>query len=77
LITWITAGILLGDGWGAVAWAFVVLALGALALAVATPWWRAAHALWARLRVRDRRGLLPPVLERRAMLVDMVETALR
>lgn len=77
LITWITAGALLGDGWAAVGWGLAVMALGALALAVVTPWWRAAHALWARLRVRDRRGLLPPVLERRAMLVDMVEAAMR
>jgi 1-acyl-sn-glycerol-3-phosphate acyltransferase len=75
LLTWIVAGLLLADGWGAVAAGALVAAEGALALAVWTPMTRLASTLWGRLRARDRVGLLPPVLAGRADVVDAVDRA--
>jgi 1-acyl-sn-glycerol-3-phosphate acyltransferase len=74
LLTWTIAGILLGDGWGAAGWAVLVAILGAAALAVWPPVWRAGVAILGRLKVRDRVGLLPPVLEARSDLVDAVRS---
>jgi 1-acyl-sn-glycerol-3-phosphate acyltransferase len=76
LLTWIVAGMILGDGWGAVAAGALVAAEGALALAVWPPMTRLASALWGRIQVRDRVGLLPPVLAARADVVAAVDRAL-
>ena len=48
---------------------------GAVALAVWSPLTRLVAWLWARLRARDRAGLLPPVLEARRAVVVAVEAA--
>jgi glycerol-3-phosphate O-acyltransferase / dihydroxyacetone phosphate acyltransferase len=74
LATWIVVGVLLADGSMVPVVAASTALCGAAALAIVTPWWRVAHGMWARFRVRDRDGLLPPVLAARA---DVMKTARR
>lgn len=73
-ITWIIVGSVIADGWMVPVIAAATAAFGAAALAVMTPWWRAARAVWTAFRVRDREGLLPPVLAART---EVVHTARR
>lgn len=75
LLTWIVAGIVLADGFAAVVAGTLVAVEGAVALAVWTPLTRQVEALWGRLRVRDRIGLLRPVLAERAGVVAAVRAA--
>jgi 1-acyl-sn-glycerol-3-phosphate acyltransferase len=75
LLTWIVAGVVLADGWRAVATAVLVAAEGTLALVVWVPMTRLAATLWGRLRARDRAGLLPPVHAARAELIRAVDRA--
>jgi 1-acyl-sn-glycerol-3-phosphate acyltransferase len=74
LLTWITAGMLLGDGWTAVGYGVAVAAGGALALAVWPPLTRQVTVLVGRLKVRDRVVLVAPVLDARARLIAAVRT---
>ena len=76
LVTWIVAGMVIADGWAAVAAGLVVAAAGALALLVWSPLVREVIVLVGRLRVRDRAGLLPPVVEARSHLVEVVGTSI-
>lgn len=76
LATWIIAGTILGDRWVAVAYGAAVAAGGAVALVVWPPVFRAATVLLGRVRVRDRVGLLPPVLEARSELVGAVRASI-
>ena len=75
-ITWIVAGAWLGDGWGAVAAAVAVALLGGVALLVWPPLVREFRALLGWMRVRDRAGLLAPVLEARSHLTELVDTSI-
>jgi hypothetical protein len=72
LLTWITAGMVLGDGWTAVGYGVAVAAGGALALAVWPPLTRQVTMLVGRLKVRDRVVLVAPVLEARSRLIAAV-----
>jgi hypothetical protein len=72
LLTWITAGMVLGDGWAAVASGVAVAAGGVLALVVWPPLTRQVATLIGRIKVRDRVVLVEPVLEARAWLVAAV-----
>ena len=74
--TWIVAGAWLGDGWGAVAAAVAVALLGGVALLVWPPLVREFRALLGWMRVRDRAGLLPPVVEARSHLAELVGTSI-
>ena len=76
LLTWIIAGAVLADGFGAVVAGALVAIGGAIALAVWTPLTRLVATLWGYLRARDRVGLLPPVLAARAEVVAAVDAAL-
>jgi 1-acyl-sn-glycerol-3-phosphate acyltransferase len=76
LLTWVVAGMVIADGWAAVVAGIVVAAAGALALLVWSPLVGGAVALVGRLRVRDRVGLLPPVVEARSHLVEVVATSI-
>jgi 1-acyl-sn-glycerol-3-phosphate acyltransferase len=76
LATWIVAGVVLGDGIGALVAAVTVAAGGALALAVWAPLTRAASLVWGRLRARDRGSLIGPVFAARTAVVDAVGAAL-
>jgi 1-acyl-sn-glycerol-3-phosphate acyltransferase len=76
LLTWVIAGIVIGDGVGAFVAAVAVAAGGALALAVWAPLTRTVAIVWGRLRARDRGGLMTPVLDSRAAVVDAVGEAL-
>jgi hypothetical protein len=77
LLTWVIAGIVIGDGIGALVAACAVAVGGAVALAVWAPLTRAVATVWGRLRARDRGGLIKPVLVARAAVVDAVDAALR
>ena len=77
LATWIITGVLLADGWAAVAAAAIIAFEGWIALAALTPLTRLASTTWGWLRARDRAGLLPPVLAARAALVSAVDAAER
>ena len=77
LATWTVAGIVLADGWAAVAAGAIVAVEGWIALVVWTPLTRAVAAAWGMLRARDRAGLLPPVLAERAALVTAVDGAVQ
>jgi hypothetical protein len=70
--TWTLAGMWLGDGWTAVAAGVAVAIGGALALVVWPPLYRQAVVLIGRVRVRDRIGLVPPVIEARSTVVAAV-----
>jgi len=72
LLTWTIAGMLLGDGWAAVGAAIAVAVGGAIALMVWPPLWRQGVILLGRIRVRDRMGLLPPILEARSHVATSV-----
>jgi len=75
LATWIIAGIVIGDGWWAVA-AGVGVALGGLAaLVIWPPLIQQVARIYGRIRLRDRVGLLPPVMEARQNLIDEVRQA--
>lgn len=76
LSTWVIAGVVLGSGWTAVAYAFAVAIGGAIALVVWPPLVRQAQAILARLRARNRSGLLGPVLTARSHVVAAVRTSI-
>ncbi|MGA7758456.1 MAG: 1-acyl-sn-glycerol-3-phosphate acyltransferase [Ilumatobacteraceae bacterium] len=76
LATWTLAGAVLGNGWGAVAWGVAVAFLGGIALLVWTPLVREVRTLVGRLRVRDRVGLLAPVLAARSHVADLVRASI-
>ena len=70
--TWTLAGMWLADGWAAVAAGIVVAVGGVLALVVWPPLFRQADVLLGRVKVRDRVGLVPPVIEARSTVVAAV-----
>ncbi len=72
LLTWIIAGAWLGDGWSAVGYAVAVAAGGLVALIVWPPLLRQFRVLVGMVRVRDRAGLLGPVLEARSHVAALV-----
>jgi hypothetical protein len=72
LTTWTLMGMWLGDGWVAVADGVAVAVGGAIALVVWPPLVREVAALLGRIKVRDRIGLVPPVIEARSALVTAV-----
>jgi len=76
LITWIVMGMWLGDGWVAVGDGFAVAFGGVVALVVWPPVVRQAVVLIGRIRLRDRVGLVPPVLEARSVLVTAVRDSI-
>lgn len=76
LATWSIVGAVLGDGWTAVGYAFAIAIGGAVALVVWPPVVRQASILIGRVRVRDRVGLLPPVVEARSHLVAAVRASI-
>ena len=76
LATWVLMGMWLGDGWIAVADGVAVAIGGVVALAVWPPLVRQAAVLAGRLRVRDRVGLVPPVLEARSAVVGTVRDSI-
>lgn len=76
LATWIAVGMILGDRWMAVFWGVAAAVGGAVALVVWPPLVRAARVLAGRVRVRDRVGLLEPVVESRARLVATVRDSI-
>jgi len=67
--TWTLAGMWLADGWAAVAAGVGVAVGGMLALVVWPPLFRQAVVLVGRVRVRDRIGLVAPVIEARSTVV--------
>ncbi len=74
--TWTLAGMWLGDGWSAVAAGVAVAVGGVVALVVWPPLVRQAIVLRGRIRVRDRVGLVPPVIEARSTVVAAVRDSL-
>jgi hypothetical protein len=76
LATWVLAGMWLADGWVAVATGLAVAVGGFAALAVWPPLIQQVVLLLGRLRIRDRVGLLPPVLEARARVVAAVRATI-
>lgn len=76
LATWVTAGLLIGDGWGAVAAGVTTALGGAIALATWTPLLRALARIRGALRARERAGLVPRALEDRATLLAQIDAAL-
>ncbi|MGB0111881.1 MAG: 1-acyl-sn-glycerol-3-phosphate acyltransferase [Ilumatobacteraceae bacterium] len=76
LATWIVVGAYLGDDWTAVGFGVATALGGAVALMVWPPLIRQAIILAGRLRVRDRVGLLPPVIEARSQLVRAVRASI-
>jgi 1-acyl-sn-glycerol-3-phosphate acyltransferase len=76
LTTWVLMGMWLGDGWVAVADGVAVAIGGAIALSVWPPIVRQAAVLLGRIRLRDRVGLVPPVLEARSTLVAAVRDSI-
>jgi len=73
--TWIIAGIIIADGWWAVAAGIAIALGGVAALFVWPPLIHQAVILIGRIRLRDRVGLLPPVLEARERVVAEVRAA--
>jgi glycerol-3-phosphate O-acyltransferase/dihydroxyacetone phosphate acyltransferase len=73
--TWIIAGIIIADGWWAVAAGIAIALGGVAALFVWPPLIHQAVILIGRIRLRDRVGLLPPVLEARDRVVAEVRAA--
>jgi glycerol-3-phosphate O-acyltransferase / dihydroxyacetone phosphate acyltransferase len=71
-LTWIVAGAWLGDGWTAVGYAVAVAIAGVVALVVWSPLLRQFRVLVGMVRVRDRAGLLGPVLEARSHVAELV-----
>ncbi len=76
LATWTLAGAVLGDGWTAVAYGVAVALLGGVALLVWAPLVREVRTLVGRVRVRDRVGLLAPVLAARSHVADLVRASI-
>jgi 1-acyl-sn-glycerol-3-phosphate acyltransferase len=76
LTTWVLMGMWLGDGWVAVADGVAVAVGGAVALTVWPPIVRQADELVGRIRLRDRVGLVPPVLDARSRLVAAVRESI-
>jgi 1-acyl-sn-glycerol-3-phosphate acyltransferase len=76
LLTWVVAGIVLGTGWTAVAYAVAVAIGGAVALVVWPPIVRQAQAIVAHLRTRNRVGLIGPVLTARSHVVAAVRASI-
>ena len=76
LTTWIVTGMWLADGWRAVAIAFGVAVGGAVALIVWPPLVQQLTVLIGRIRVRDRIGLVPPVIEARSQLIATVRASI-
>jgi 1-acyl-sn-glycerol-3-phosphate acyltransferase len=76
LITWTLVGMWLGDGWVAVLNAVAVAVGGVVALIVWPPLTRQASVLAGRIRVRDRIGLVPPVLDARSTVVHAVRDSI-
>lgn len=74
--TWVIAGAWLADGWAALGVGLVVAAGGVAALVVWPPLVRQILVIAGRLRVRDRVGLLPPVLDSRGVVTDEVRATL-
>ncbi len=74
--TWVLMGMWLGDGWVAVADGVAVAVGGAIALTVWPPIVRQADMLLGRVRLRDRVGLVPPVLEARSAVVSAVRDSI-
>jgi 1-acyl-sn-glycerol-3-phosphate acyltransferase len=74
--TWVLAGVWLADGWAAVTAGLAVAIGGLAALIVWPPLVRQAIVLVGRLRVRDRIGLVPPVIEARSAVVAAVRDSL-
>jgi 1-acyl-sn-glycerol-3-phosphate acyltransferase len=70
--TWTLAGMWFADGWSAVAVGLAVAVGGVLALVVWPPLFRQAIVLVGRIKVRDRVGLVPPVIEARSTVVAAV-----
>jgi hypothetical protein len=73
--TWIIAGIIIADGWLAIVAGFAVALGGVAALFIWPPLINQAVILVGRVRLRDRVGLLPPVLEARDRVVAEVREA--
>ncbi len=76
LATWGAFGVVVSDGWGAVLAGALIAVEGAVALVAVAPLVRWVDDLWGRLRIRDRIGLLPPVLEARSALGEAVDAAI-
>lgn len=76
LTTWVLMGMWLGDGWVAVADGVAIALGGAVALTVWPPIARQAAVLIGRIRLRDRVGLVPPVIEARSALVATVRDSI-
>jgi 1-acyl-sn-glycerol-3-phosphate acyltransferase len=76
LTTWIVMGMWLGDGWVAVGDGIAVAVGGMVALVVWPPLLRQAGVLIGRIRLRDRVGLVPPVIEARSALAAGVRSTL-
>jgi glycerol-3-phosphate O-acyltransferase / dihydroxyacetone phosphate acyltransferase len=74
--TWVVAGMVLADGGAAVLAGLAVAVAGAVALAVWTPLVRSATMLLGRVRLRDRVGLLPPIVEARSHVVEVVAASI-
>ena len=74
--TWVLMGMWLGDGWVAVADGVAIALGGAVALTVWPPIARQAAVLIGRIRLRDRVGLVPPVIEARSALVTAVRDSI-
>lgn len=75
LLTWVIGGIVMADGWGAVAAGLALAALGAIALGL----WTLVSTSWSRvlgaLRVRDRVRLVDAALVDRETLCTAVDAA--
>ena len=76
LTTWVLMGMWLGDGWVAVADGIAIAVGGAVALTVWPPIVRQVSVLIGRIWLRDRVGLVPPVLEARSVLVATVRDSI-
>jgi len=76
IATWTLTGMWLGDGWGAVAAGVAVAVGGLVAMIVWPPLVRQASVLIGRVRVRDRIGLVPPVLAARSTVIAAVRESL-
>jgi hypothetical protein len=76
LTTWVLMGMWLGDGWVAVADGIAIAIGGAVALTVWPPIVRQTGVLIGQIRLRDRVGLVPPVIEARSALVATVRDSI-
>ena len=76
LTTWVLMGMWLGDGWVAVADGIAIAVGGAVALTVWPPIARQMNVLIGRIWLRDRVGLVPPVIAARSVLVATVRDSI-